>query len=669
MGMSAYTSRIQQILDELENALHGVAAFATKKTFQEQNATYGEAYLKPAYQLGTALLASKEILLIVADFPEVQVRNIRVAERRIARSGGRLQKGVAVIAHRDPTGNTRLRAWGREVGLTILPLDYSDAPPTGEPLLDLLLEDLYSYDRFDLTGPVRSEFQFFGRPFIPDLARRLTEGTIHALFGMRKVGKTSLLNRVLEELKERHGCRTVMLDASDDSLSSLDAASLLGATAAAAANANSHQGSYSTVVAEESGGSTTPAAEAQNLLSAVNAVDRPLVLFIDELDYITPSSPIAPQWRSEFNPFFRALRRAYQESTRGGPVFSIVLSGVSSRWFTEETVDGVENAALALVPEGYLPPLDRSESTEMIETLGRACGLIFDQQASEQIAATASDNPFWIRKLGSFINSCYDLDRPLRPELVNVRQLCMEFVEVEGSQLAYSSLRHLFRIYPDLGFAAVAASEGRADKVGEDLLSFLGRYGIIDGEADASGPMIAEGIRRWKREDSQEVRQLPFDERRSDTSPIEPGSPSSAGEEEWAEMLSEVSLRRNVEERRLRELILIVVRSECAAQGAQKKPADVLRAALPASRREYNESLGASQLMRTLYWSDLLQVVRKNWRWFEQLFADRSKFDMWGEIVNDRPDAHAKDLDGAELALQRRAIDWFARAIDRSELL
>jgi hypothetical protein len=73
--------------------------------------------------------------------------------------------------------------------------------------------------------------------------------------------------------------------------------------------------------------------------------------------------------------------------------------------------------------------------------------------------------------------------------------------------------------------------------------------------------------------------------------------------------------------------------------------------------------------MRSLYWLDLLQVIRKNWRWFERFFGDRSKFDMWGDVVNDRPDAHAKELDGAELALQRRAIDWFARVMDRSELL
>jgi hypothetical protein len=107
----------------------------------------------------------------------------------------------------------------------------------------------------------------------------------------------------------------------------------------------------------------------------------------------------------------------------------------------------------------------------MIETLGRACGLIFEFGSADVVAQTASDNPFWIRKLGSYINSCYDKDRPLRPSLADVKTLCDEFVEVEGAQLAYSSLRHLFRIYPELGFASISATEGRANSVSESLLS------------------------------------------------------------------------------------------------------------------------------------------------------------------------------------------------------
>src|SRR5439155_13640434 len=140
----------------------------------------------------------------------------------------------------------------------------------------------------------------------------------------------------------------------------------------------------------------------------------PVVLLNDEVDYITPASPVAAHWRAEFNPFFRALRAVYQEASRRELSFSIVISGVSSYWFSIDEIDGIENAALALVPEGYLTPFQRHESCHMIQTLGSAAGLIIKEAAADAIARTCSDIPFWIRKAGSFINSCYPTDsRPI----------------------------------------------------------------------------------------------------------------------------------------------------------------------------------------------------------------------------------------------------------------
>jgi len=667
IAVSAYETRTRRVLDDLEAAFNGIAEFDVKRTFQAEKAVYGEAFLKVDHRLGTALLANREVLLVLADFPDVQVRNVEVTRDRLHQGAHRLQSSIAVVAHRDPEGNQRLRLWGREKGLTLLPLDLSQGVPKGENLLGLLLEDLYSYDRFDLTGPVRSDFQFFGRPFVPDMARRMSEGTIASLFGMRKIGKTSLLNRLADELTAEFEARVVFVDASDDSISSLSPAELFNVLSDAV-DATAH-GGYATpsaTAALEDVSST--ANEAQLFLESLEACESPIVLIVDEVDYLTPSSPTAPGWRDDFNPTFRALRRVYQEATRRSIRFSLVLSGVSSRWFTEESIGGVENAALALVPDSYLSPLTRDESIEMIETLGLACGLAFDRDAAQLLAATASDNPFWIRKAGSFINSCIaQSNRPERLRVDQVRTLCDDFIAIEGAQLAYSSLRHLFRIYPALGLTAVDAVFGNRDDLNEALISNLARYGIVGDELSASGPMVAAGLDRWKRSDLAAASKLPD----IDDTPIagvSAGSSSSAGEETWAEMLGEVSTLRNSVERRLRELILVVVRAGLA-DDKNRQPKDVILSALPSDRRGELSSTGASGILKRLFWLDLLAIVRRNWKWFERIFGDRGKLDLWGDIVNDRPDAHAKDFDGADLALQKRALEWFENAIDRSELL
>ncbi len=665
--MSTFETRTRRVLEDLRVAFDGIAQFDTSHTFHAEKAVYGEAFLKVDHRLGTALLANREVLLVLADFPDVQVRNVEVLRDRLQRGAHRLQSSIAIIAHRDPEGNQRLRLWGRERGLTLLPLDLSQGIPKSERLLGLLLEDLYSYDRFDLTGPVRSDFQFFGRPFVPDMARRMSEGTISSLFGMRKIGKTSLLNRLAGELTQEFEARVVFVDASDDSISSLAPAELFNALSVAV-DESAHNG-YATPSATAAFDDVSSTAnEAQLFLESLEASDTPIVLIIDEVDYLTPSSPTAPHWREEFNPMFRALRRVYQEATRRSVRFSLVLSGVSSRWFTEESVQGIENAALALVPDSYLPPLGRDESVEMIETLGLACGLAFDRDAAELLAETASDNPFWIRKAGSYINSSVaQTSRPERLKVNEVRALCEDFIATEGAQLAYSSLRHLFRIYPELGLTAVDAIFGNRSDLSDELLSILGRYGIVGEGLSASGPMVAVGLDRWRRSDAASASKLPD----IDDTPIagvSAGSSSSAGEEMWAEMPGEVATLRNSVERRLRELILIVVRAELA-DDTSRQPKDVILSALASDRRSNMANAGATGILKRLYWLDLIAIVRKNWKWFEQLFGDRAKLDLWGGIVNDRPDAHAKDFDGADLALQKRALEWFDSAITRTGLL
>ena len=70
-----------------------------------------------------------------------------------------------------------------------------------------------------------------------------------------------------------------------------------------------------------------------------------------------------------------------------------------------------------------------------------------------------------------------------------------------------------------------------------------------------------------------------------------------------------------------------------------------------------------------MFWLELVNLVKKNWPMYEKYFVDRKQLDLFSDIINDRPDAHAKDFDGADLALQRRAIGWFQDRIHASGLI
>jgi hypothetical protein len=628
---------------------------------------YERLYIAPNHRLGHSILASREVLVLATGFHKLQTRVIRFAEECLASASVRLERNMVIVVHVDPEGDRKLRSWGAERGLTVLPVHSNPRVPQGDALEAALCAGLYSNDPFDLAGPVSNVHQFFGRSDVPDQARRLRDGHIQALFGTRKIGKTSVLNRIVKEAREFHGMAAVFVDCEDDSLSEMSAGGLL----------NSIAGALNEAVEDDSdpyrsttplSGDYKPADSGRVLLHIIRNSSAPILLVIDEVDYITPSSPTAAHWATEFNPFFRALRTVYQETCRLDSKFSVVVSGVSSRWFAVDSIGGVENAALAFVPEGYLPPFERPQSREMLQTLGRAAGLIFRGDVADHIAYVCSDFPFWLRRAGSFFHSCYrQKDRPLEVDIEDARQLCAEFAEVEGAGLAYSSLVHLFNIYPELGEAATALTK-RSKPPSSVLVSALGRYGLIDAEGDPSGPIVKAGLEHWLKTATETP--LPFPrETLSGSDLVVPGSISEAGEAEWSELLSEVSGLRNALERDLRDFIQLVVRMRCADRNDGRTPADVVLTGLSSDRRAAFAGKSIQATLKGTYWPELIGIIKKNWPMFLDYFGDRKQLELQADIVNDRPDSHAKDFDGADLALQRRAIAWINERIAASGLL
>ena len=53
----------------------------------------------------------------------------------------------------------------------------------------------------------------------------------------------------------------------------------------------------------------------------------------------------------------------------------MLIGGVSTYWFTVESIDGVENAVLAFIPEEYLSPMPEGATVAMLRRLGRIAGL------------------------------------------------------------------------------------------------------------------------------------------------------------------------------------------------------------------------------------------------------------------------------------------------------
>jgi hypothetical protein len=614
-------------------------------------------YCKPSNTLASSLLVDdREILVVISNFTRVQARIVKFAAQQIAKETPRLHPSIVIVVHADPTGNTVLRHWGRERGIHVIPLfrDPQVGLPDPKGFKKLLSEDLFSLDPFDITGPVISDDDFYGRRNEAfELVRQLEKGRIRSFFGIRKIGKTSIINRAINQAVTHHDIRVAFIDCSNDNFHSLKHQDALGVLCSTIEIACGEKKYASTVEV-----SHISSVEETFLSLPEKLKERPLAIVFDEIDYITPGSPTCKHWREEFNPFWRILRLHIQELQRKGVKISLLVSGVSSMWFREESINGVENAALHFVPEEYLSPFPRDASKSMIKRLGRKAGLIFDDQVANYLADECADFPFWIRQAGSLVHRVIPSeDRPYHVTLEEIKEFLNEFIETEGTELVSIPLKHLSRAHPKC-FKALTKLY-RNEKLTRSEVFTLEKYGLVKRDNEQiviSSRLIEEALKRILEEHEEqdtEVNEAFVGKRNQsiffDTS-------------EWAEELAVINKRRNIIERNLREFVRFAFKF---TDKTNQSWAQIVLQSLPEKRRKELGALEGTKILKELYFKDLIQIIQKHWAVFQSHFGDKSLFEHHANILNWRPDTHAKDFDALDLALQRNSLEWFEKILLR----
>jgi hypothetical protein len=628
--------------------------------FDYDNGVYGETYFKPNKRLSKIFSTDREILVLITNFPDQQQRTIAALKKQIAEAAGRVEASLAIIVHADSDGNRKLKMWGREQGIAILPILARESFQDAETFERDLLLDFFANDPFDVTGPVSDDARFFGRRTEAlDIARQLQGGQIRSSLGIRKIGKTSILNRILYEARVNHGAVCAMIDCSKDDIWEQSASELLWSVSeavTASAGSTPHYAEVQQSLKIDVGLSKARKA----LLAAILASESTVILFFDEVDYITPGSPTARDaWTKNFNPFWRNLRAVAQEAARSEKKFSLFVCGVSSKWFKEESIDGVENAALSFIPEEYLSPLAPLAIAGMIRSISRTAGLSFDDATAELIGQACGNMPYWTRKACSYIHRNIDVrDRPCIVRRESAERLVSEFVEEEGAAIAEVALNHLFRVHPEVFAPAKSVFDGAKHTKSEHLIATLIRYGILAEVAGAvvlGSGMIREGMRLCiqKRIDFK-------------ITPIEEPSSLVLKFDEWADELALINASRNKLEKRLRALALNFIKFSTLQNKDKGTATSRIIRCVEKSRTEKLQHLPADDLIEKLLWSELGRLVEKEWDLFQPIFADLRLFKEHATVLNDRMDAHAKDADGADLAFYRRSLRWLEDAVQKA---
>lgn len=644
-----------RLASEVSTALDGLFEITSHRRFRAFKGDYVGMYAKPTKTIRGSLVIEREVLVLIANYSVLHARTITVCQETIQGEQPRLQPDLVIVVHADPDGDDNLRAWSREAGLTVLPIyrPSAGAMPPATQVRQRLARELFATDSFQVTGPVSDDSDFFGRrEQANDLLRQLQAGRITATFGLRKVGKTSMLNRVIDLANDAGSPKVAMIDCSLRGFNEMSAQDALK-TVARLARLASQQG-YAHV-------SQTLRRSDNDIMTTFDALwqsdtaKAPLLIVFDEVDYITPDSPTSPHWQSEFNDFWREFRALVQESKRHDLPLSVLVSGVSSRSFRTAEIDGTENSVLHFVPEDYLSPFADEAADAMINALAKRCGLTLSKEARGVLAQTSAYLPYWMRMAGSFVHRHVEVEG--RPTEVDVRlatQLCLEFAETEGAEISRVALQNLRRVDRPMFDLLVRVSEGEAvDVRGARPLV---RYGLVrqrGGTIFVDSIMIKRGLELLQ----SQAAHPGVDEAGEVTASRRP---LELDEGEWAEELASISRRRNILERKAREFVRVVLKLSLSTN---KDWVAAVNGALPSRRRDECAGLAPDALMSNLYWIELSAIIGREWTHFERFFQDKKRLQNAFLLLNERPDAHAKDIDLADVALQRRELTWLEERI------
>lgn len=349
-------------------------------------------------------------LLIVIVRGLLQAATVRAASEQVIRSGLRLDGNLLVICDDDAESlRERLQLiGGHEQRIAWVP-----SGSTWPPLVEVLRRELPSFDAYEERDPVRGA-QLIGRETeVAELRTRIVRGEAVGLFGLRKVGKTSVMRAVTDWLDPASGSRERVEDGARSSSVAvvLDAGVLIERTVdelgeellrtlerrmrAAAEPMPLHRSGGRS--AGRSGGLVAWKAAGEALLDS----GQRLCIVIDEFDLLfegEAGEPPIPQ----LNRLFRLIRgwaQMYQ-----GQV-SLVLVGRDSTFLSVPELDGVTNALLMWCTPMWLGPLTPNNATELLRKTGKRVGLDVGPISAREALRWTGGHPLLHRQFGSALRA------------------------------------------------------------------------------------------------------------------------------------------------------------------------------------------------------------------------------------------------------------------------
>ncbi|EMK7507897.1 ATP-binding protein [Escherichia coli] len=608
------------------------------------NSKYKYILLRPTDIYIEMFNLDREVIVLFSDYANFQSRTLDAFEQTAKQlSSLRVDKTCYILIGKDQNIEENISELIKKEPETanIIPFTYDEtqkANSDGFFFRNRVQKYLYNRDLFSFEAPLKSDWLFFGRnEIILSTINRMKGGNNSGIFGLRKTGKTSLINAISRNLQKNDEIVTT-IDCQSPSVNKRKWNEAIYYVCKKTKDDNYLQ-SYLPDEIEFTEKNATEIL-ARFVKDVNNEKGKKLFLIFDEIENISRITSPTEHWSkgSDFLYFWQSMRTVFQTVDIN---LAYLIVGTNPSCIEMPRIGSSDNPLFNHFTPTYLPGFDICSTRDMIRRIGKRMGVNFEEAIYTNINEEYGGHPFLIRQVCSIIaRRTFSQKKPISIGKISYRDAVKNFGENSFNYLEMiigvlkEHYNEEYELLITLANEDNETFKENSSKKQNSLAHLLG-YGIL-GKDNDSYYFIIDSMRSYLLEVNKYKK-------------IETNI-----EQRW----SEISERRNAVEKKIRAIIKTTLKTMYGEQLAKDAVLDILGQKRKSEyvSKTFNEILDPN--LSTIYFEDLRKIISREWGSFENIFEKSKKetFESLGFINKYRSDAHAKDITLDEFTMFRLSI-------------
>lgn len=637
---------------------YGLITFSREQTFKSTN--YTIHFIKPASKLKQLYNLGDEVLILCCNdnFRDFKSRTKDYLDFLLTVSSeyrNRLDKitcflfddceDIAERVKQDRIDNPDSRL--------IVPFSYSEIENglSEDVLQGRLRTFLYERDLFGVATPLQNDNMFFGKDrtdIISELYGKYRQGEHGGLFGLRKIGKTSILNLLQQRVDQSNGIvkyfdctkyhhlrwyqflRQIIIEIGDKYLDNKED--------------NMVSMSY---IPNDYNEATANLSFERDLKELYHLISNRRMLFIfDEIEQISSSTSPSQHWKSENDSlfFWQAIRSVFQTDSY---LFSFVITGVNPKCIEDSKINGTDNPIFNILTPIFVPLFEYSDVNKMVSDIGGHLGLSFDDEIFSKLVDDYGGHPFLTRQVCSKINNELLREKQIRPYKISKYTYEKRSTDYRTQMEAVFAqiLGVLEDYYPNeyelLKTLALDGSNSLKKKLiyGDSSISHLLGYCLIK-KVDSDYYIRIKSIGDYL------ISKNKYDITLTDD----------------VEKREQIVRRRSIIENELRKLIANQLKIKYGKKAREQLIQKINGTTTDKTQEpKIKAAPDLAKAMQELYFSQLKELILKDWKDYNAIFVDRVKFEQFFDTINSfrKVDAHSSSISDEDNAILHIAFKFF----------